>query len=81
MSGRFGVSLRTASLAQTPTLPTQHVAPKQSLINLLAALVTGFALLLFASIRKPLANAAVGEDGGRVRQIRAALFRAVGIRR
>ena len=73
--------LTEASLAQAPTLPTQHVAPKRSLISVLAALATGFALLLFVFIRKALANAAVGEDGERVRQIKGYLLGVVGIRR
>ena len=50
--------LTESRLAQTPTLPTQHVAPKRSLISVLAALATGFALLLFVFIRKALASAA-----------------------
>jgi len=73
--------LTESRLAQTPTLPTQHVAPKRSLISVLAALATGFALLLFVFIRKALANAAVGEDGERVRQIKGYLLGVVGIRR
>ena len=73
--------LTESRLAQTPTLPTEHVAPKRSLISVLAALATGFALLLFVFIRKALANAAVGEDGERVRQIKGYLLGVVGIRR
>ena len=73
--------LTESRLAQAPTLPTQHVAPKRSLISVLAALATGFALLLFVFIRKALANAAVGEDGERVRQIKGYLLGVVGIRR
>jgi hypothetical protein len=73
--------LTEASVEQPPTLPTQHVAPKRSLISVLAALATGFALLLFVFIRKALATAAGDEDGGRVRQIKASLFGAIGIRK
>ena len=73
--------LTETSLAQNPTLPTQHVAPKRSLISVLAALASGFALLLFVFTRKALANAAVGEDGERVRQIKDYLLGVVGIRR
>jgi LPS O-antigen subunit length determinant protein (WzzB/FepE family) len=73
--------LTESRLAQAPTLPTQHVAPKRSLISVLAALATGFALLLFVFIRKALANAGVGEDGERVRQIKGYLLGVVGIRR
>ena len=70
-----------ANLAQPPILPTQHVAPKRSLISVLAALATGFALLLFVFIRKALANAAVSGDGERVSQIKGYLLGVVGIRR
>jgi capsular polysaccharide biosynthesis protein len=73
--------LSDANVAQPPILPTQHVAPKRSLISVLAALATGFALLLFVFIRKALANAAVGEDGERVSQIKGYLLGVVGIRR
>jgi hypothetical protein len=73
--------LSDANLAQPPTIPLQHVAPKRSLISVLAALATGFALLLFVFIRKALANAAVGEDGERVSQIKGYLLGVVGIRR
>jgi len=73
--------LSDANLNQPPILPTQHVAPKRSLISVLAALATGFALLLFVFIRKALANAAVGEDGERVSQIKGYLLGVVGIRR
>ena len=73
--------LSDANLAQPPILPTQHVAPKRSLISVLAALATGFALLLFVFIRKALANAAASEDGERVNQIKGYLLGVVGIRR
>lgn len=39
-------------VVQPPTLPTEHVSPKKSLIAFLAALATGFALLLWASVRQ-----------------------------
>jgi len=73
--------LSDANLNQPPILPTQHVAPKRSLISVLAALATGFALLLFVFIRKALANAAASEDGERVSQIKGYLLGVVGIRR
>ncbi len=73
--------LSDANLAQPPTMSLQHVAPKRSLISLLAALATGFALLLFVFIRKALANAAVSEDGERVSQIKGHLLGVFGIRR
>jgi hypothetical protein len=43
---------------QTPTLPTEPVAPKKSLIAVLAALGMGFALLLFVFTRQAWRNAA-----------------------
>uniref|UniRef100_UPI004047B250 hypothetical protein n=1 Tax=Limnohabitans sp. TaxID=1907725 RepID=UPI004047B250 len=73
--------LSDANLNQPPILPTQHVASKRSLISVLAALATGFALLLFVFIRKALANAAASEDGERVNQIKGYLLGVVGIRR
>ena len=73
--------LSDANLNQPPILPTQHVAPKRSLISVLAALATGFALLLFVFIRKALANAAVSGDGERVSQIKGYLLGVVGISR
>ena len=73
--------LSDTNLAQPPILPTQHVARKRSLISVLAALATGFALLLFVFIRKALANAAVSGDGERVSQIKGYLLGVVGIRR
>ncbi len=73
--------LSDAHLNQPPILPTQHVARKRSLISVLAALATGFALLLFVFIRKALASAAVSEDGERVSQIKGHLLGVFGIRR
>ena len=73
--------LSDANLNQPPILPTKHVAPKRSLISVLAALATGFALLLFVFIRKALAKAAVSEDRERVNQIKGYLLGVVGIRR
>ena len=59
--GRSLRGLTEASLAQTLKLSAQRVAPKRSQISVLAALATGFALLLFAFIRRALTNAAIGE--------------------
>ena len=39
-------------VVQPPTLPTEHVSPKKSLITVLAALATGFALLLGVFVRR-----------------------------
>lgn len=43
---------------QPPTLPTEPVAPKKSLIAILAALGSGFALLLWVFMRQAWKNAA-----------------------
>lgn len=45
-------------VVQPPTLPTQPVAPKKSLIAVLAALGSGFALLLWVFMRQAWKNAA-----------------------
>jgi hypothetical protein len=73
--------LSDANLAQPPTMRLQQVTPKRALISVSAALATGFTLLLFVFIRKAFVAAAVGDDGGQVRQIKASFFRALGIRR
>ena len=70
-----------SSLAQRPTLPTQHLASKRLHVSVLAAMATGFALLFFVFIRKALASATVGKDGVRVRQIKDQLLGVIGIRR
>ena len=44
--------------AQHPSLPEHPIAPKKSLMAVLAALATGFALLLFVFVRQALRNAA-----------------------
>jgi hypothetical protein len=41
---------------QPPTLPTEAVAPKKSLIAVMAALASGFALLLWVFMRKAWVN-------------------------
>lgn len=45
-------------VVQPPTLPTEPVAPKKSLIAVLAALGSGFALLLWVFVRQAWKNAA-----------------------
>ncbi len=45
-------------VVQPPTLPTEPVAPKKSLIAVLAALGSGFALLLWVFLRQAWKNAA-----------------------
>ena len=44
------------AVIQPPTLPTEAVAPKKSLIAVMAALVSAFALLLWVFMRKAWAN-------------------------
>lgn len=44
------------AVIQPPTLPTEAVAPKKSLIAFMAALVSGFALLLWVFMRKAWVN-------------------------
>jgi uncharacterized protein involved in exopolysaccharide biosynthesis len=44
------------AVIQPPTLPTEAVAPKKSLIAILAALASGFVLLLWVFVRKAWAN-------------------------
>jgi hypothetical protein len=49
--------LDASALVQEATLPTQHTAPKRGLITTMAALASGFALLLFVFIRQALRKA------------------------
>ena len=65
---------------QAATLPTQHVAQRRAIAATLAALATGFALLLFIFVRKALVSANQGEDRLAVQGLRAALRRAFGLR-
>ncbi|HEY8905758.1 MAG TPA: hypothetical protein VIM63_06940, partial [Rhodoferax sp.] len=59
---------------QPPTLPTEPVAPKKSLIAVLAALGSGFALLLFVFMRQAWKNAATDPEAARKqRELRQAL--------
>jgi hypothetical protein len=39
-------------VVQPPTLPTEHVSPKKSMIAFLAALIAGFVLLLWVFVRR-----------------------------
>ena len=72
--------LDESHLLQAATLPTQHVAPGRAIAATLAALATGFALLLFIFVRKALVSANQGADRLAVQGLRAALRRAVGLR-
>ena len=71
--------LDESDLLQAATLPTQHVAPRRAFAATLAALATGFALLLFLFVRKALVSANSGEDRAAVEGLRAALHRAEGL--
>jgi len=58
---------------QPPTLPTEPVAPKKSLIAVMAALASGFALLLFVFVRQAWKNAAADpEAAAKQNQLRRA---------
>lgn len=59
---------------QSPTLPTESVAPKKSLITILAAFGGGFALLLWVFMRQAWKNAAKApETAEKMIRLRAAL--------
>lgn len=59
---------------QLPTLPTEPVAPKKALIAILAALGSGFALLLWVFMRQAWKNAVQDpEVAGKQAKLRAAL--------
>ncbi|MCB8747119.1 hypothetical protein LHU53_09395 [Rhodoferax sp. U2-2l] len=59
---------------QPPTLPTEPVAPKKSLMAVLAALGSGFALLLFVFMRQAWKNAAADPEAAlKQNQLRRAL--------
>jgi hypothetical protein len=72
--------LNPADVVQQATMPTKHVAPKRSLIAVLAALGAGFLLLLFVFIRKAMVGAQRGPDADVVQELRNALRAAVGLR-
>ena len=50
--------LTDSDIVQSPTLPDRAIKPNKSLIAVVAALATGFALLLFVFVRQALRNAA-----------------------
>jgi len=61
-------------VVQPPTLPTEHVSPKKSLITVLAALAAGFALLLWIFIRQSWRGLATQPDAAnKLGLLRAAL--------
>lgn len=51
--------LTDSDIVQSPTLPDRAIKPNKSLIALVAALATGFALLLFVFVRQAMRKAAV----------------------
>jgi uncharacterized protein involved in exopolysaccharide biosynthesis len=60
-------------VVQPPTLPTDHVSPKKSLISVLAALAAGFALLLWIFIRQSWRGLATQPDAAtKLSRLRAA---------
>ena len=66
-------------VAQPPTLPTEPVAPKKSLIVVLAALGSGFAMLLWVFVRQAWKNAAQDpQDAEKLSKLRIAMgFKAM----
>lgn len=50
------LGLSRDAVIQPPTLPTEAVAPKKSLITLLSVLASGFALLMWVFVRQAWAN-------------------------
>jgi uncharacterized protein involved in exopolysaccharide biosynthesis len=68
--------------AQAPTIPDTSVKPQKALIALLAALATGFVLLIWVFIRQALRNAAQNpQDAARLAAIRSNMARSVGFLR
>lgn len=66
-------------LLQQPTLPTKPVPHKRTMVGAIAALVTGFLLLIFVFIRQTLRNAESNpESAQKLAQLRTAWRRAVG---
>lgn len=73
----FGVE----AFEQHPSLPEHPIAPKKSLMAVLAGLASGFALLLFVFVRQALRNAAQHDESAqKLQSLRAACARALGRR-
>ncbi len=71
--------LDASLLVQEATLPTMHSAPKRSLIATIAALATGFALLLFVFIRQALRNIGKNEEAAqKISALKASWRKALG---
>ena len=68
-------------VVQPPTLPTEHVSPKKSLIAILAALAVGLVLLLWVFVRKSWRALATQPDAAnKLRRLRAAFkTKSVGV--
>lgn len=70
-----------SSLLQAPSLPDRPQGRKLAVIALVAALATGFLLLLWVFTRQAMRNAETEpESAGKLRQVRAAWRRAIGRR-
>jgi LPS O-antigen subunit length determinant protein (WzzB/FepE family) len=66
--------LQTSDVVQPATLPERATKPKKSLIAVVAALATGFALLLFVFVRQALRNAGTQpESAAKLARIRRGL--------
>lgn len=71
-----------SNLLQAPSLPDRPVSRKRAVVAVVAALATGFLLLLWVFARQGLRNAeADPESAGKLRQARAALRRALSLGR
>ncbi len=69
----------SSDLIQSPTLPTQKVAPKRSLIAIIAALAAGFALLMFVFIRQALRSASQNQESAqKINALQASWRKALG---
>ena len=69
------------AFAQMPSLPDKPVKPKKGLIAVVAALASGFALLLFVFMRQAMRNAAHNpQDAQRLQAIRVNIAKSLGKR-
>ena len=68
-------------MLQAPTIDKLKTSPKRSLIAVIAALATGFALLLFVFVRQSLRNARQNSDTAhKLHKLQTAWRRALGRR-
>jgi hypothetical protein len=71
--------LDASALVQEATLPTRHATPKRGLITIMAALATGFALLLYVFIRQAWHNASQNEvSAQKIKTLEASWRKALG---